>query len=290
MRRELERVLYEQVAGRTAIRFDTSVAAIAQTKRGVEVMLTHGVTESVDLLAGADGVHSSVRHLAFGAAAQFTRALKYHMAAFILNEPPRQLRARDAFVTLTCANRQVTVYPIRGGRLATFFLHKADWPLEDVSKEAACQELNEIYGDLGWAVPDLLEQCRAARNIYFEMFEQVQMPAWSTGRVVLVGDACQCVSPLAGQGASMALTAAYVLAEEFDSDGDVRGALARYEERLKPTIELQQEAGRRIAKWFVPDDEPHRIVRDLVTRMATWPGVSALLRRRMAAESTLGRV
>ncbi|MGH8224152.1 MAG: FAD-dependent monooxygenase [Woeseiaceae bacterium] len=282
-------MLYQRFTGRAAIRFDTSVAAFAETERCVAVTLTDGATESVDLLVGADGVHSSVRQLAFGTETPWTRELGYHMAAFILDEPPRQLDARDAFVTLTCANRQVTVYPIRGGRLATFFLHKADWPLEEVSREAACKELNQIYGDLGWAVPDLLAQCRTARSVYFDAVEQVQMSAWSTGRVVLVGDACQCVSPLAGQGASMALTAAYVLAEELDARGDVSGALARYEERLKPTIERQQEAGRRIAKWFVPDDEPHRIVRDLVTRMATWPSVSGLLRRRMAADSRLGR-
>jgi 2-polyprenyl-6-methoxyphenol hydroxylase-like FAD-dependent oxidoreductase len=88
----------------------------------------------------------------------------------------------------------------------------------------------------------------------------------------------------------MALTAANVLAEELDSDGDVSGALARYEQRLKPTSERQQEAGRRTAKWFVPDDEPHRIVRDLVKRMATWPGVSEPLRRWMAVKSSLGHV
>lgn len=94
----------------------------------------------------------------------------------------------------------------------------------------------------------------------------------------------------AEQGASMALTAAYTLAEELDAHGAVRQALARYEERLKPAIERQQEAGRRIAKWFVPDDTHHRIVRDLATRMSTWPGIAGVVRRRMAAESVLGGV
>lgn len=289
MRGELERVLYERFTGRTAIRFDTTVAAFANSGRCVEITLTGGATESVDLLVGADGVHSSVRQLAFGPAATCTRQLGYHMAAFILDDPPRQLHAHGAFVTLTRPNRQVTVYPIRGGRLATFFLHKAGWPLQDISREAACEELHRIYGDLGWVVPDLLAQCRTAESIYFDAVEQVQMPAWSTGRIVLVGDACQCVSPLAGQGASMALTAAYVLAEELDAHSDVLRALARYEERLKPVIERQQEAGRRIAKWFVPEDQPHLILRDLVTRISTWPGVAGLLRRRMAAESVWRR-
>ena len=143
---------------------------------------------------------------------------------------------------------------------------------------------NRVYGDLGWAVPELLAQCRSARSIYFDAVEQVRMPGWSTGRVVLLGDACQCVSPLAGQGASMALTAAYLLAEALDVD-DVPRVLRRYEERLKPAIERQQEAGRRIAKWFVPEDTPHRIVRDLATRMSAWPGVAGLIKARMAAES-----
>jgi len=231
-----------------------------------------------------------VRQLAFGAPSRFTRQLGYRMAAFILDASPRELHTSAAFVTLTCPNRQVTVYPIRGGRLATFFLHKACGPVQEPVRDAACDELQRVYGDLGWIVPDLLAQCRTLQSIYFDAVEQVQMPAWSIGRVVLVGDACQCVTPLAGQGASMALTAAYTLAEELDPHGDVRQALARYEGRLKPAIERQQAAGRRIAKWFVPDDTPHRIVRDLATRMSTWPGIAGVVRRRMAAESVLGGV
>lgn len=49
----------------------------------------------------------------------------------------------------------------------------------------------------------------------------------------------------------------------------------------------QQRAARRIAKWFVPDDELHLIARDLITRASAWPVVAAILRRRMAAQSIL---
>jgi 2-polyprenyl-6-methoxyphenol hydroxylase-like FAD-dependent oxidoreductase len=72
----------------------------------MEVTLTDGATESVDVLIGADGVHSWVRRLAFGSTAPFTRELGYHMAAFILNEPPRQLHARNAFVMQIPAHRE----------------------------------------------------------------------------------------------------------------------------------------------------------------------------------------
>jgi 2-polyprenyl-6-methoxyphenol hydroxylase-like FAD-dependent oxidoreductase len=106
MRGELEQLLHERFTGRAAIRFNTSVAALGTTNRCMEVTLTDGATESGDVLIGADGVHSWVRRLAFGSTAPFTRELGYHMAAFILNEPPRQLHARNAFVMQIPAHRE----------------------------------------------------------------------------------------------------------------------------------------------------------------------------------------
>lgn len=114
------------------------------------------------------------------------------------------------------------------------------------------------------------------------------MPTWSLGRVVLVGDACQCVSLLAGQGASLAMAGAYVLAERLAKAGsDVPGALARYERRIRPSIVKKQAAGRRLARWFVPENDVQLTIRDVVTRMATWPIAWRLLRRMLAPESTI---
>ena len=86
----------------------------------------------------------------------------------------------------------------------------------------------------------------------------------------------------------MAMGGAYVLAQELSRAGrDVRGALHRYEERVKPTIEKKQRAGRRIAGWFVPHNRVQRAVNDLVTRMAGWPVAWRLIRGLLAPESVL---
>lgn len=75
-------------------------------------------------------------------------------------------------------------------------------------------------------------------------------------------------------------------AEELGVAGsDVPAALARYEQRLKPTIEHKQAAGRRIAGWFVPGSPFRLALRDFGLRMSLWPVASSVLRRRMAAES-----
>jgi 2-polyprenyl-6-methoxyphenol hydroxylase-like FAD-dependent oxidoreductase len=171
--------------------------------------------------------------------------------------------------------------------VATFFLHTSDLAARRVPsvKPTPFQALSRIYGDLDWMVPDLLDQCRTAHNVLFDAVEQIRMPRWSRRRVVLIRDASWCVSPLPGQGASMAVAGAYVLAEELRRAASVDVALARYEQRLRPAITRQQNAARRIAKWFVPDSEFRLIVRDLATRLSTWSVVAPILRRRMAARS-----
>jgi 2-polyprenyl-6-methoxyphenol hydroxylase-like FAD-dependent oxidoreductase len=63
------------------------------------------------------------------------------------------------------------------------------------------------------------------------------MEGWSIGRIVLAGDAAHCPSPLTGQGSSLALVGAHLLAEEVGrSDGDVEAAGIRYEQRMRPFV------------------------------------------------------
>ena len=63
------------------------------------------------------------------------------------------------------------------------------------------------------------------------------MEGWSIGRVVLAGDAAHCPSPLTGQGTSLALVGAYVLADEIGrSGGGMEAAAGQYERRMRPFV------------------------------------------------------
>jgi 2-polyprenyl-6-methoxyphenol hydroxylase-like FAD-dependent oxidoreductase len=236
MRGDLERLLYSRIAYHVTVRFGTEVESFEQDEAQVRVAFTDGSVGSFDLLVGADGVHSRVRELAFGDEGSFSRSLGYYTAAFIVDDTGMQEGLGGAFYTLTAPERQVAIYPIRGGRLATFFIHKAHRTLDDLSQETVRQKMDAAYGGMGWIVPGLLERCPSESGVYFDAVAQIEMPNWNAGRVVLVGDACWCVSPLAGQGASLAVAGAYVLAEELGAaPADVAGALAQYERRLRPT-------------------------------------------------------
>lgn len=81
-------------------------------------------------------------------------------------------------------------------------------------------------------------------DFYFDSISQVQMDRWSNGRVVLVGDAAYCASPASGQGTSLALVGAYVLAGELAAAaGDHDTAFHRYEEQTRGFVDQNHKLG-----------------------------------------------
>lgn len=286
LRGDLERLLYERIAHRVEVRFGVSVEAIEQRGNLVVALLSDGEEQECDLLVGADGVHSRVRDLAFAGAGGASRFLGCMAAGFVANSTSPELGAVDAFLTLSLARRQVALYPLCGGRFAAFFLHRVSGRCLELSRETAARELRAVYGDLDWVVPGLLAQVPVAPDLFFNPVSQIELPNWSAGRIVLLGDAGYCVSLLAGQGAALAMTGAYVLAEEL-ARSEVPAALAQYEARLRPGVERLQVAGRRIARWFLPETRVRLVLRNVALRTSTWPIVSDVVRHRLGAVNVL---
>lgn len=117
--------------------------------------------------------------------------------------------------------------------------------LFSMSNEMGLSHGGIVYGEAGrtaggWEVPRLLKAMRQAQDLYFDTVSQIRMPVWSSGRVALVGDAAYAPSFRSGQGTSLALVGAYVLAGELASHDDPVHAFAAYERRLRPFVEANQ--------------------------------------------------
>jgi 2-polyprenyl-6-methoxyphenol hydroxylase-like FAD-dependent oxidoreductase len=106
---------------------------------------------------------------------------------------------------------------------------------------------------MGWEVPGLLKAMPQAPDFYFDSVSQVRMNRWARGRVTLVGDAGYCPSPLSGQGSSLALVGAYVLASElFGADGDHESAFNSYQSTMQDFVERNHQIAKGNANRFTP--------------------------------------
>ncbi|MGB7212365.1 MAG: FAD-binding domain [Gemmatimonadales bacterium] len=248
--------------------FGDSIADIEDRGDRVGLTFDHAPAREVDLVIGADGLHSRVRHLVFGDDAGKEVALGYHLAAFQVEG----YRPRDelTFVSHGAPGRQISRFTLRGDRtMFLFVFHDECLPTPAPATEAERRTaLCHIFADAGWEAPAILDAMMKVDAVYFDGVSQIRMPHWTRGRVALIGDAAACVSLLAGEGTGLAITEAYVLAGELHrANGDHTTAFARYEEQLQPFLRKKQASAANFASSFAPRTALGLAVRNAVTRL-----------------------
>jgi 2-polyprenyl-6-methoxyphenol hydroxylase-like FAD-dependent oxidoreductase len=274
MRGDLQRAILEQLPSTVELRFNQWVSQVRAPVGAVEVHLNGGDVERADVVIGADGIHSRIRDLVFGDGASWSRFLGFHTAAFVIEAKELDDELKNELHIVSVPGRQVMLYPLRDGQVAATFVLRA---AQGVPPRSPHEALVEAFGDLGWRVPFVLQQARTL-PVAYEQVGQVVIAHWTRGRIALLGDACQAVTLLPGQGASLSLAAAFVLGEELTRNEDVKAALERYEHRVRPPLIHMRRAGRRTADWLVPSTPTRLMARNALLRLASRPGLARLLR------------
>lgn len=258
-RDDLSGLLYEVTQSDVDYCFDDSIAAIDQCSGKVTVAFERGPTRDFDLVIGADGIYSGVRRLVFGPSEQFLRYLNAYVAIFTVTNF-LQLQDWQTAIGDLESRRGMLLLPTRdNAELRVFMMFESEPLGRDLTAEQQKALLVERFRGFGWEVPRILGLLREATGLYFGEVAQVRMPRWSEGRISLVGDAGYCPSPRSGQGTSLALVGAYVLAGELaQSGGDPAAAFSRYEERMRDFVEVNQALGVRGFGERAPDEEIDR--------------------------------
>ncbi|MUN61984.1 FAD-dependent oxidoreductase [Kocuria sediminis] len=274
LRPDLERVLREHARPVAALRFGRAVVDVVARPGGAGVVLADGTLLDADLVVGADGVHSAVRRAVLGPEERFRRFLGCHTAAFLLDDPEVHREVGDRVCLTDGTDRTVGLYGVRDGRVAAFAVHRVDDPALPADPRAA---LWRAHSSFGWLVPRVLEAC--PEDVYYDEVLQVEVPRWSRGRVVLLGDAAQAVSLLGGQGASIGVAGAWLLAERLARADSVEEALAGWERVWRPVVAEKQRAARDGAAWFLPASRSRVRARRLMLRLAGLPGLDRSVTR-----------
>lgn len=224
-RSDLQAVLLKEQVG--DLHLGRRAAGIDEHGAGMTVRFADGGSAAADLVIGADGVHSTIREMLFGAMpACFSGLVAYRGIV-----PADQVHDIPLITAKWWgADRHLVHYWVSGGRELNFVapVPEEAWTEESWSAEGNVTDLLDALCD--FAEPVRQVAGAAATLMRSALYDRDPLPRWGEGRVTLLGDACHPMLPFMAQGAGMAIEDAVVLTRCLDgvtADG-IEEALARY--------------------------------------------------------------
>jgi 2-polyprenyl-6-methoxyphenol hydroxylase-like FAD-dependent oxidoreductase len=255
----LSEILRRAVPERVTFCYDTWITSITadpvpgSTRR--TVALSDGSAVTVDLVVGADGMHSNVRNLVFGPEHQFV----HHLGLYVsIAKRCNTVRVDAGSEVLNTPGRMVMLRSDGTSTSALLGFRSAwiDYDFRDV--ESQRQIVREAFDGMDdWVAPAAVAEVVAADDFYFDSVSQIRMSSWWKDRSVLVGDAAYCASFFSGMGTTLAMVGARALANSISAAaGDLTVALDSYDRRMQPVVAAAQAiAGQGAALLFPPTEQ-----------------------------------
>lgn len=277
LRSELSRLLVEE-AGDAKYLFGERIVSVVQDQSGVDVTFAGAGTRRFDLLIVAEGIRSTTRNMVFGAEPDY-RDLGMYTAYCTIPKTADDDQWWRWYTTT--GGRSVQLRPDNVGTTrANLDFVCPPTGLDYQDRDGQVRRLQEVFGDVGNAAPRVLGALADdPSSLYLDRIAQVRLPSWSTGRVVVVGDAAYCATPISGMGTSLAIAGAYLLAGAIGANADHVEAFATYEREMRPFVDEAQKLPPGVPRIANPTSRVGvRLFRTAV-RVATSAPVRALTSR-----------
>jgi salicylate hydroxylase len=234
-----------------SVQFGKRALRIEEGDNGVTVHFDDDTSDTVDVLIGADGIHSLVRTTLFGPEQpEFTGVVAYR--AVVPIEKLKGLSNLDSFTKWWGAQSEVQIvtFPLNRGRDMFIFATtpQEGWHLESWTAPGEVDELRSHYTDFHPEARAFLDACDTV--LKSALYVRDPLPKWWGGRMVLLGDACHPMMPFMAQGAGQAIEDAVVLARCLcRDDWTTEQALQHYQAaRHERTAQIQ--IGSRGNNWL----------------------------------------
>ena len=221
------------------LRHGTGIVACRQTEQGVEVDLENGTAETGGLLVGADGVHSRVRRSLFDDRAPGAALLASQSWRVMVPNP-----GVEAWTLWAGAGALFLLIPVDRGE-AYAWISASGGAGEGLDPSG----LRQAFASFPRLVRETLEAVLARpAGLHHSPLEEVRIPAWTSDRAVLVGDAAHATAPVWAQGAALALEDALVLADLLAGASDWRSVGRDYERLRRPRVAHVQAMTDRLSR------------------------------------------
>jgi 2-polyprenyl-6-methoxyphenol hydroxylase-like FAD-dependent oxidoreductase len=237
-RADLHAALFDAVRGKFEVHYATELASVQAAGDHLEVRLSSGASATVDLLVGADGIHSRTRRIVFGEG--FEQPLGGHYIGMTVDTDTR-LRGEDVYTYF--GRGQVVMLTRTSERQVSAIVYHGDGgaPLTARDTRSVKRLLLDAYVDFPPEVGAVFNDINEQTFVFADTIAQVKMPSITKGRVALVGDAAHCPTFMSGMGSALALQGAQKLAQCLaeNRDNPAQG-LAAYEAAITPVASSYQ--------------------------------------------------
>jgi 2-polyprenyl-6-methoxyphenol hydroxylase-like FAD-dependent oxidoreductase len=230
----------ELAAASGDVRLGVKVTSVEQGEDGVVARTSDGGEERGDLLVGADGLSSVVRHAIADVPIRYAGYTAWRGVSSVPVEAGRLTESWGV-------GERFGLVDIGRGRTYWFATKNAPEgePEEPGGRQAEIRRRFSGWHEPIAAVVEAADESVILRN---DVYYLTPLPRWSDGRVVLVGDAAHATTPGVGQGAAQAIEDAVVLADRLAGRDDLSAALAEYEAIRRPRADAVLKLSRRADK------------------------------------------
>lgn len=239
------------------LRMGETVTRLEIRPNDVGVTFSGGSQDDFDLVVGCDGLRSKMRELIFGDV-----PVSYHgWTGYAWWLDPALCRC-DTITEYWTAGRFLGLYPAKDA-LCCFCALPSPAHVKDLPAVRP-ERLRKAFAGVGGLVPQVIEQLPQGAEIWHDDFDDVKLPRWSRGRVLLIGDASAAILPTAGIGASMAMESAAALADEM-SRADAASldlTIRLFVRRRRGRVDSVQTASRRLLRLSLLKSRPMTYLRN----------------------------
>jgi 2-polyprenyl-6-methoxyphenol hydroxylase-like FAD-dependent oxidoreductase len=268
LRSRLHQALREEV-GRQGIKiaFGKKLQGLSTSEQGVVATFADGTTAEGSFLVGCDGVYSHTRSLINPEAPtpQYTGLIStggfaQHSSFLPTPDTMHFVFGKRAFFGYHISSSGELYWFVNFSQKAA----PAKGDLDMIVSEEWQERMLDLFRE---DLPLISELIRATEStiIAYPIYDIATQPIWHQGSVVLVGDAIHAVSPNAGQGASLAMEDAIVLAKCLQDIPDLSQAFATYESLRRARVERMVKYGRSTGQAKIMTHPIQVWLRDLLT-------------------------
>jgi 2-polyprenyl-6-methoxyphenol hydroxylase-like FAD-dependent oxidoreductase len=239
-RTALMETVLDAIGDQVEFRYNESITTMEESADKVHVTFASGKKGSFDLVIGADGVNSSTRKMTIDPEAACLQYLGYCYVGFSI---PNFLDIWNENVSWNIPGKAAVLFSTSDRAGANAFLEflTDNPPYDRMRNDQDVRDLfKEQFADYGWEVPTMLKLLDQAGDLFYDGTTYVDLDKWSHGRVGLVGDAAYGPSFFTGQGGSLAMVGAYVLAVELLKSEKHTEAFGNYEKTMRPFVEMNR--------------------------------------------------